>query len=86
MRTLSRIRVNNKTTKADWLDLILSLKDPNASHIIAMYKEDGKLSQDRDEYLRNNQGQWFKIKSNGVKTNRRIEVIKENRQFVIEYK
>ena len=86
---ISRIRINQKTTqKADFLDLCLELKNPNTNTIEVMRKVNGSISKGRnkrDRYIRNNQDIWYLTLSRGIKLNQKITVIKENRQFQIQY-
>ena len=86
---ISRLRINDRvTTKGDFLDLILELQNIKTDSIVVMRTVDGSITKGRDfrdEYRRNNQGQWYLIKSKGKTVNYKIRVAKENKQFMIEY-
>ena len=85
--TISRINVNGSTTKADFLDLILSLQDDNSDKIVVMYKKDrgGILRDKKTHYERNLQnGQWYRTLDKGNKCYTRVRVSKMNRQYIIE--
>lgn len=85
--TIERLIVNGSTSKGDWLDLILSLKDPNSTSIKVLRKIDGSISKARhlrDEYKKIN-NQWILILNKGKTCHQPIQVAKENKQFVISY-
>jgi len=86
---ISRIRINQKTTqKADFLDLCLELQNPKTNSIEVMRKTNGSISEGRnkrDRYIRNNQGVWCLTLLRGIQMNQKIKVIKEKKQFKIQY-
>ena len=86
---ISRIKINNATTqKADFLDLCLELQNKHTHHIEVMRKVNGSISNgrnQRDIYIRNNQGIWYQTLSKGMEINQKIKDIQENKQFLIQY-
>ena len=84
--TIERLNINGKVQKnQDFLDLVLTLNNPQTHSIVVMYKEDGKISRDKKtRYIRNNQGQWYRTMDKGVSCNTKVEVVKENKQYIIK--
>lgn len=72
--TIARLIIDGHTSKADHLDLILSLKSIKTNHIKVIYRDGRSLSKRRTEFLRNNQGVWFMIKDKGIKCDRPIRI------------
>ena len=76
---ISRLNIDGKTSKGDFLDLILALKNTKVSNVIVMRKgtdSDGRTSISagvRDEYHRNNQGSWYMTKCRNMPMSQRIE-------------
>lgn len=82
---LARINVDGKTTKADWLDLMLTLQDMKVNKVIAIYKENGKINTKlRNVYQRDNQGRLWMIMNRGNACNKRVQVIQENKQLLLQ--
>lgn len=83
---IARLNINGVSTKrADFLDLVLELENPNTHSIVVMYKEKHSLLRNKKtRYLRNNQGVWYRIEDKGVECSTRVRPIYFNGQPGIE--
>jgi len=86
--TISRLNINGQNFRQqDFLDLVLALQNEENNSVTVTYRVDRSLDlKNKTIYQKNiHNGQWIMTMDKGRRCSQPIRVVKENRQYIIQY-